>query len=63
MTKEPVGIGAAVVALVNSVLQALVLFGVDWTAEQLAVINLIAVNLVVLVTAWVSRNKVTPVDG
>lgn len=63
MNKEPVAIGAAVVGLVNSLLAVLVLLGVDWTPEQVAGLNLVVVNLVVLVTAFLSRKKVTPTDA
>ena len=62
MQKEPVGIGALVVLFVNSLLQACSLLGVfTLTADELAAVNLVVVNFVVLVAAVMARKKVTPV--
>lgn len=64
MKNEPVGIGALVVALTNSVLAAGTLLGVwSLTADQVAGLNLVVVNVVLLVTALLTRRKVSPVGG
>lgn len=60
-TPEPVGIGAAIVALVNSVVALLsVLDVVHLDANQLAALNLVVVNAAVIVTAALVRRHVTP---
>ena len=61
MSREPVGIGALVVAFVNSVLAAGTLLNVwSLTADQVAGLNLVVVNLVLLASAVLTRRKVTP---
>lgn len=61
-TREPVAVGAAFTAFVNSVLAVLVLAGVwEPSADLIAGINLIAVNLAVLVGAAYGRALVVPV--
>lgn len=62
VAKEPVAIGGLVIALVNSVIQLLVLLGVvSLTADELAGVNIVLVNAVALITAIVSRSRVAPV--
>lgn len=57
---EPVTIGGAILAFLVALGPALVAFGVDLSAEQLATAQGVAAALVVLVTIVV-RGKVTPV--
>lgn len=62
MNSEPVGIGALVVAFVNAVIQLGVLVHVyTLDVDQLAGVNIVLVSGVVLVTAVVTRSKVSPV--
>jgi hypothetical protein len=61
--KYPVGLGGSVVVLVNSVLSALVALGVwNLTADQLAALNLIAVNFVTVVSTLYGHANVTPIN-
>jgi len=61
MSKEPVGIGALVVAFINAVVQLGVLLNVySLSSDQLAGINIVVITGTVLVTALVTRSKVTP---
>lgn len=58
---EPVGIGALVVAFINSVVALLgVVDVVHLDANQLAALNLVIVNAAVVVTAALVRRHVTP---
>lgn len=61
MTTEPVGVGALIVGFVNSVLAALVILDV-WALDvkQVAAINFVVVNAVVLGAALWSRAHATP---
>lgn len=59
---QPVGIGAAVVVFVNSVLAMLVMLDVIVLDEkQVAAVNLVVVNGVALIAALYARWKSTPV--
>jgi hypothetical protein len=56
---EPVGIAGAVIVLVNSVVGLAQVFGVaDWTADQVASVNLVLVNLATVAALVWSRSKV-----
>jgi hypothetical protein len=58
---QPVGIGAALVIFVNSVLAMLVVTGVvDFSPEEVAAINLVVVNAVALVTSLWAWYRSTP---
>lgn len=56
---EPVTIGGAIIALATAIGPALVAFGVDLTAEQLAAAQGVVVAVVALVSLVV-RGQVTP---
>ena len=62
-TKEPVGIGFAVIALAAAVIPALSLFGLELGQDQQDALNLVVVAVVGLVAAIVTRGKVTPVNN
>lgn len=62
-TKEPVGIGFAVVGVVAAALPVLTLFGIEIGEEQQVALNALTVAVVTLVTAVVIRGKVTPVNN
>lgn len=53
MNREPALVIAAIAALIN----VAVGFGLEWTAEQVTLVNV----AVVAVAALITRNKVTPV--
>lgn len=58
--REPVAVGAAVLAVVQAVIAVLVGFEVvHWTMEQVGLAMGLAVALVALVAAW-QRSQVTP---
>jgi predicted MFS family arabinose efflux permease len=60
--QEPVAVGAAFTALVNSVLAVVVLVG--WwspTPDTIAALNLVAVNVAVFLGALYGRSLVMPV--
>lgn len=59
---QPVAIGAAIVAFVNSVISAVVLLDIaHLTDQQIAGINIVVLNLVILGTALYAHLKSTPV--
>jgi hypothetical protein len=58
-SSEPAALGTLVVVFVNSVLALLTLFGVNISAEQLAGMNLVLVNLVALIMWFLVRRQVT----
>ena len=62
MEREPLAVRGAVVAALAALVNLAVLFGLDWSAEQVGAVNT-AVGLVAtaVVVVW-SRGKVTPVD-
>lgn len=62
MEREPLAVRGAVVAALAALVNLAVLFGLDWSAEQVGAVNT-AVGLMatVVVVVW-SRGKVTPVD-
>lgn len=62
-TREPVAIINAIITVVQAIIGAVVLFGVDWTPEQVA--GVLAVVVAVgeaLKTLW-ARSQVTPVSN
>lgn len=62
ISREPVGVTAAVVALLTSIVNALVLLNIiDWTAEQIAGVDLVITNAAILAGMIVARGRVTPV--
>ena len=62
MEREPLAVRGAVVAALAALVNLAVLFGLDWSAEQVGAVNT-AVGLMAtaVVVVW-SRGKVTPVD-
>lgn len=62
MSNEPVGVIAAVLAVVQLVAPGLVIFGVvDFSAEQLAFVEVFVTSVSLAVAAVVVRSKVSPV--
>jgi hypothetical protein len=56
---EPVGIAGAAIVLVNSVIGLAQVFGLaDWSADQVAAVNLVLVNLATIAALVWSRSKV-----
>ena len=63
MSREPVTIAGATVALLTSITKALVLLDiVSWNVEQLAAIDLIITNGAILGGVIFARGLVTPVN-
>ena len=62
MQREPVTIVGAVVALVNSVFPVLVLFGVNFSPEQIAGLQLVVSNVAIVVGALIVRAQVYAPD-
>lgn len=61
MSNQPVGVAAAIVALVNSVVALLSILNVwSLTTDQVAAVNLVVVNAAIVGTALFARSKVTP---
>lgn len=61
MQREPLAIRAAVIAVIDALIHLFVVFGVDWTGDQVtaisALVNVVSIAAVVIL----SRGKVTPV--
>ena len=62
MSREPLAIRGALVALVAAILNLIVAFGVSLSAEQVGAINaVVGLAATAVVVVW-SRGAVTPVD-
>lgn len=61
MTREPVALTGAIVALITAGVSLLTAFGLDVSPEQTAAIIGVVVGVSGLVGAFLARRKVTPV--
>ena len=61
MTLEPVAVVNATVAIVEAAIALAVGFGLDWTAEQVALVMAVVVAVSALVKTLWARGQVTPV--
>ena len=62
MKKEPVGVIAGIVAIVQLIVPGLVIFGVaDFTVEELAFVSTFIATASLAIGAFFARAKVTPV--
>ena len=61
MTLEPVAVVNATVAIVEAAIALAVGFGLDWTAEQVALVMAVVVAVAALVKTLWARGQVTPV--
>ena len=61
MTLEPVAVVNAAVAIVEAAIALAVGFGLDWTAEQVALVMAVVVAVAALVKTLWARGQVTPV--
>lgn len=62
MTREPLAVRGALVALAAAILNLVVAFGVNLSAEQIGAINAVVGLLATAVVVVWSRGSVTPVD-
>lgn len=60
-TREPIAIINGVTAIVEAAIALLVGFGLDWSAEQVALVMALVVAVANVVKTWFGRAKVTPV--
>jgi hypothetical protein len=61
VTLEPVAVVNATVAIVEAAIALAVGFGLDWTAEQVALVMAVVVAVAALVKTLWARGQVTPV--
>jgi hypothetical protein len=61
VTLEPVAVVNAAVAIVEAAIALAVGFGLDWTAEQVALVMAVVVAVAALVKTLWARGQVTPV--
>lgn len=59
--RQPIGVGAAVLGVTNTVLTLLVVFGVELSGEQVAAIYAAVNSVLILVGAVWAWRRVTPV--
>lgn len=62
MNREPVLIIGAVTAVIEALLGAAVLFGLDWTEEQTGAVMGLVLAVGTAVATFLARSQVTPVS-
>lgn len=63
LSSEPVALANALLGLFQALLAVLIVFGVELTDEQIAALMAFVAALVVMVNAYLVRNRVTPVSN
>lgn len=62
MKREPIAIINGATAAVEALIALLVGFGLDWTAEQVALVMTVVIAVANVAKTWYGRSQVTPVD-